>query len=196
MTYDQSLTELGLIRVLSIGQKALNCLAVMHSFCLGTRRIFRERDSKNTPVIACYIVCLFVISSVSPEAGATPNRDEIAELVNGRQVPLVAGESNCCEGAVGVFSEVEKGIFEGATVIGGSVAMPLDVWSGYGIKEPHEQHASGTKERNVKGGERDTIIIHWGGLLVVALWMGVAFSFGRVFGLIEMSRHIAKTPNV
>lgn len=162
------------LRVLRIGQQAADRFAVVLAFCSGVVRVFGEHNGKHTAVLTRYIVCLFVVSNVALEAEATPARDGRAEFVDGRQVLGMKPESDLRKGTVRVFSEVEKSVVEGTAVSGGSVAMPLDVWSGYGIQEPQEQYASGTKEPNVKGCEGDTKGVHWGWLLVLAIWIVVA----------------------
>ena len=132
--------------VLCIGQKVLNCLAVMLTLCSSNFCMFRERDSKHTSVITCYVVCLFVISSVSLKAAASPNWDGMAKLVDGRQVSWMTTESNLSEGVVGVFSEVKENVVEGKAIRGNSFAVPFYGRSSHGIEEPRDQYASSAKE--------------------------------------------------
>lgn len=147
---------------------------------------FGHGDRKHAAALRSFLVGLFVMSNVTFEASATPERNFSPSLVYGSGDLRIASVGELGERAVWVLSEVQKDIGKGGFVgIAGSVPA-VDDGRQVGREKCDDQCASGAKKPEIGRSESDPEYVHPAIKLLFFVTLACAvFSAGRGVGYVQ-----------
>lgn len=153
------------------------CCRIYSAFFPGVFVFLRHNCCQYASMFIRNIVCLLVIFYIPLEAGASPPVNVTPELVDSGNVLLVKVVGNRSEGAVGVFSEVEKSIIKGKAVSDNGSVVLVNRVAGTDSDNSHSESACDAKQGFCIGRDEANYIHDGLKAFAIGMWIGVVLFF-------------------